>query len=342
MSAAKPAPHGERILCIAPRWLGDAIFSLPAVDALRRRFPGADIDVLARIEFAGLLSASGRFRAVHALRAGAGRLRRLGFHAALRREAYTLAVVFPDSFSAGLGAWLTGAPRRVGRVGDGRGPLLTLRLPRRPPRGARHVVDEYLALAESCGGVAEGPQRIPALDFPEAGRLESERLFQERWPQARRRIALCPTAAYGPAKRWPLEHWGALADDLKARGFDPAFFCAPHESASVAFLAQGRSLPLLSPSLVGLAACFAACEAVVANDSGSLHLAAALGVPSLGIYGSTDVRWTGPRGPRTRALSLNLECSPCFARDCPLGHLNCLHRLTPDRVTEALLQELSR
>lgn len=331
----------ERILCVAPHWVGDSLFFLPAVDALRRRFPSAALDLLAKPGIAALHRDSGRFGAVHALPPAAGRLERFRAHWGLRAQGYGLALVFPDSFSAALAAALSGARERVGRAGEGRSWLLTLRLP--PRRRDRHVVDEYLDLARACGAEAGPGERRPQLSPSPAGVEERQRLFREHGLGQGLLVGLCPTSAYGPAKQWPAAHWAALARRLAALRYQPAFLCAPAELEAVAPLArEAGGLPLLAPSLPGLAACLAACEAVVANDSGPLHLAAAVGARALGLYGPVDPRWSGPLGPRAEALYRGLDCSPCHARACPLGHHDCLQGLAVEAVLEAFQALLKR
>jgi heptosyltransferase-2 len=333
----------ERVLCVAPNWVGDSVFFLPAVDALRRRFARAEFGLLAKPGIAALLKDSGRFQRIHALPPGGGRLRRLAAYWALRREAYGLAVVFPDSFSAALGAALSGSRVRAGRRDEGRSFLLTpgFTLARRTRRS--HVVDEYLALAEACGAEAGAAERNPRLIPPAAGQEEGQRLFREHGLGQGLLVGLCPTSAYGPAKQWPAGHWSALAAELKRRRFTVALFCAPAERDAVRAIAEAAGgVPVLAPSLGGLAACLQACEAVVANDSGPLHLAAAVGARCLGLYGPVDPKWSGPRSPRAEALSLNLACSPCHARVCPLGHHDCLRTLGVERVLEAFEGVLKR
>jgi heptosyltransferase-2 len=337
------ALKADRVLCVAPHWVGDSLFFLPAVDALRRRFPQASFGLLAKAGIAGLLKESGRFQRVHALPAGAGRWDRFLAHWRLRDEGYDLAVVFPDSFSSALAAFLAGASVRVGRSGEGRSFLLSRGL-RLPPRTRRtHVVDEYLALVEACGASAGPEERVPTLPLSPEGMEERQRLFREHGLEGNGLlIALCPTTAYGSSKQWPLEHWGALAQELKRRRFKVALFCAPAERPDMEALARKAGAPLLAPGLAGLAACLRSCEALVANDSGSLHLAAAVGARCLGLYGSSDPGWSGPRSPRAEALYLGLDCSPCYARTCPLGHHNCLETLSVDQALEGLMRVLKR
>jgi heptosyltransferase-2 len=331
----------RRILCMAPNWVGDSLFFLPAVDALRKNFPQARVDVLARPSIAGLLRDAGRFEQVHVLPA-AGRWARFWAAWRLRDQSYDLAVVFPDSFAAAMTAFLTGAAFRVGRRGEVRAALLSWGFRLKPRDRRRHVVDEYLDLAVACGASAE--ERQPKLAPSTAGVEERQRLFRESGMEKGLLIGLCPTSAYGPAKEWPRDHWVSLAAELRARRFQVAFFCAPNELDRVAPLAReaGGGIPVMTPTLAGLAACLAACEAVIANDSGPLHLAAAVGARCLGLYGPVDPQWSAPVSPRAEWLYRRLDCSPCYARVCPLGHHDCLQGIAPPQVLESLNGILKR
>ncbi|HTB33434.1 MAG TPA: lipopolysaccharide heptosyltransferase II [bacterium] len=335
----KPA----KVLVVAPQWVGDSLFFLPAVDALRRRFPQAGFTLLAKAAIAALHKDSGRFEAVAALPPGAGRLDRFRAHWRLRDQGFDLAVVFPDSFSSALAAFLSGVKVRVGRRGQGRAWLLSPGY-RLPPRLRQdHVVDEYLALALACGAPLDPAARSPKLAPPAAGVEERARLFRENGLGAGLLVGLCPTSAYGPAKEWPAGHWVELARRLVERRFSVAFFCAPNELERVGSLATAAGgLPLLAPGLPGLAACLQACEVVVANDSGPLHLAAAVGARAVGLYGPVSPRWSAPLSARAESIYLGLECSPCHAKVCPLGHHRCLQDLSVDRVLETFDQVLKR
>ncbi len=335
--------HPERVLAIAPNWAGDSLFFLPAVDALKRRYPKARFDVLAKPGIAALLKDSGRFDQVHAVTVGAGRWGRFWALWKLRDQRYDLAVVFPDSFSTALAAFLSGATIRVGRQGEGRSVFLSWGFRVAPRTRQKHVVDEYLELA-AAAGAAPDAERQPTLPVSTAGVEERQRLFRENQMEKGLLIGLCPTSAYGPAKQWPAQHWSELARELKARRFQVAFFCAPNEIEQVAPIAReaGFGLPVLTPTLPGLAACLAACEAVVANDSGPLHLAAAVGARCLGLYGPVDPKWSAPISARGDWLYAGLECSPCHARVCPLGHHKCLQDMLPEQVLNSLTGLLKR
>ena len=244
--------HPDRILVIAPHWVGDSLFFLPAVDALRQRYPQARIDLLAKPSIAALLKDSGRFALVHSVAAGLGRLARFWAHWRLREQRYDLAIIFPDSFSTALAAFLTGATVRAGRRGEGRSIFLSWGFRLAPRQRQKHVVDEYLELAVACGA-AEQSARQPTLAVSTTGVEERQRLFRENGMEKGLLIGLCPTSAFGPSKQWPPEHWSALARELKARRFQVAFFCAPNELDQVAPMARaaGAGFPVLAPSLPG-------------------------------------------------------------------------------------------
>jgi heptosyltransferase-2 len=205
----------------------------------------------------------------------------------------------------------------------------------------------YLALAtvatagEQPGGavaaLAAAP-RQPSAPTPEptlhitAGAASAARLqygLPERW------IALCPGAEYGPAKQWPVEHYAALARLAQQQDYTVAMLGAPRDAQT------GEAIAAQAPGSINLCgatqlseaiALLAGCSGAVCNDSGLMHVAAALGRPTVGVYGSTDPRHTPPAAHRSAAIWLQLDCSPCFERICPLGHLNCLRGITPEQT----------
>ena len=152
-------------------------------------------------------------------------------------------------------------------------------------------------------------------------------------------LALCPGAEYGPAKRWPEEHYARVARDRLDAGWQVWLLGSERDQAVTAAIAAqspgvvdiaGRTSLAQAVDLLSLA------RAVVSNDSGLMHVAAAVGVPVIALYGSSDPNYTPPLSARARILSLGLECSPCFRRECPLGHLNCLRQLPPEQVIAVL------
>jgi heptosyltransferase-2 len=166
-----------------------------------------------------------------------------------------------------------------------------------------------------------------AADAARAARLQFG--LPERW------IALCPGAEYGPAKQWPVEHYAALARLAQQQGYGVAILGAPRDAPTgeaIATQAPGALNLCGATQLTDAIALLADCSGAVSNDSGLMHVAAALGRPTVGVYGSTDPRHTPPAAHRSATVWLQLDCSPCFARTCPLGHLNCLRGVAPEHV----------
>jgi heptosyltransferase-2 len=335
-----PALNPESVLVIAPNWVGDSIFMLPAVSALRRHFVTAKIGLLARPSILALHRGSRAFDAFEALDISS-RSARFASHWRLRPRHYDVALLFPPSFSSALGAFLSGAKLRLGRSGEGRGIFINRLLPK--ARRDRHVSEEYLDLARLAGAEPDEGDRMPRLALTSEGIEEQKRLFAgQGLPEGAALVALCPTSAFGPSKCWGGEKFAALARLLRLRGLQPCLFGAPSELAQLEPIAEAAGgLPILLPGLAGLAACLAVSGAVVANDSGPLHIAAALGARCVGIYGPVDPKWSAPLSERCRVLYSSESCSPCFKPVCPLGHHNCMAHISPEAVLGALEELLS-
>jgi heptosyltransferase-2 len=335
----------EKILLIAPSWVGDSIHFLPAVAALRRGRAGSQVCLAARPGICELHAANPLFDRLLPLPAAATRGQRLAFYFGLRRERFSLALAFPNSFSAGLSAFLSGARQRLGRPGQGRRWLLTQWAPLKPDDRSRPVAEEYLDLALLAGGEAHPEDLKPRLPLTQSGVEEQNRIFREAGlSQDAALVALCPTSAYGEAKCWPQEHWASLARLLKERRYQPLLLGAPSEIGSLRGVAAaaGGGIACLTPRLPGLAACAAKVQAVVANDSGPLHVAAAVGARCVGLFGPISPAWSAPASPKAHALYHALACSPCYARVCPLGHQDCLRKMEPAEVLEEVLKVMRR
>lgn len=335
------ALNPRSILVVAPNWVGDSIFMLPALSALRRRFPGASISLLAKPSIAALHRASPLIDAFEVLE-GSGRMGRFASQLRLRKKRFDMALVFPPSFSSALGAFLGGAKIRVGRKGQGRGLFLNRRLP--VADRMRHVSDEYMDLARAAGAQPQNEDKSVRLPLTQEGAEEQSRLFREQGLQSGPQlVALCPTSAFGPSKCWPSSKFSALALELKKQRFQPYLLGAPSELAALKPMAEAAGgLPILLPGLPGLAACLAASGVVVANDSGPLHVAAAVGARCVGLYGPVDPKWSSPLSHRAQLLYTAESCSPCFQPVCPLGHHACMENISADSVFSAVQELLKR
>jgi heptosyltransferase-2 len=285
---------------LAPEGLGDVFRLSPDVDETVELAPGGEVD-------------------------------------ALRAGGYDLAVLGPTSFGAAWRAFRAGV-RAAGFATGLRGPLLARRLPGGEHRRGRHQVENYRALAGLVGSAR--PDDEPCVRLDDAWR----RAALGRWPRdGRRRVALQPGATFGPAKRWPAARFGRVASDLAATGHDVAVLGGPKDAEPVAetIAAAGGAARDLSGSFrVGeLAALLESADLLVTNDTGPMHLAAAVGTRCLAVFGSTSPEWTGPRGAGHRVLRNPVPCSPCFQRGCRIG-FPCLEGVAADRVTRGAARML--
>ncbi len=323
-------------LVVAPQWIGDAVMAEPLLAALARR--GETLTVAALPWVAPAFRAMPQVSEIVELPFAHGRLdwaarRRV---AATLRHRFDAAYVLPNSIKSALLPWLAGVPRRVGYQGEGRWLLLDERLAN--PKGRPPMVAFYGALA---GGAFEAGSR-PRLQLDDAvlqaalARVELGR--GAYWTFA-------PGAEYGPAKRWPVEHYAALARSLHdADGAIVALLGSPGEAAlcqAIADAAPGACRLLAGKtSLLEAMALIAASRGLASNDSGLMHVAAGFGVPQVAVFGSTSPEHTPPLNRNARVLwlkdELRLECMPCFERTCRFGHYRCLTEVAPERVLASL------
>ncbi|MCW5576472.1 MAG: lipopolysaccharide heptosyltransferase II, partial [Burkholderiales bacterium] len=261
--------------------------------------------------------------------------RRLGL--SLRAGNYDLAVVLPNSWKSALVPWFAGIPLRRGFRGEARWGLLN-DLRRLDGEALPQMAQRFAALGLPADAALPDPLPNPALESSAAGRRQLlARLGLDAQQPA---VAFCPGAEYGPAKRWPEAHYAALARMLAGRGYAVWLVGSPKDHAvaeAIARDAAGDCSNLCGRTDIAEAAdLLAAARLVVTNDSGLMHVAAAVGRPVVALYGSSSPRFTPPLGADARILSLGLDCSPCFERNCPLGHLRCLNDLSPQRVFAAI------
>lgn len=339
-----------RIVVRAPNWLGDAVMSLPALRALRTRFPRGHLTVHASPQVAGLYSRESCVNEVLVYSARPG----MGDWAGRRQAALELAardfeaaLLLPNSFDSALVVWLAGIPRRIGYRRDLRGVLLTDPVP--PPRRGEippHQRHYYVELLRRVGLAPEVPSNGPILlDGIERAREAG----RERWQRlgiSPAVIGVSPGAAYGGAKRWPPERFAEAAGRLaKETGWAVAVFGSGQESAAAEAVerkAAARGARVLNlagkTTLEEFIELAAACRVFLTNDSGAMHVASALGVPTVAIFGATDPEATGPAGPRARVVREPVACSPCLLRECPIDH-RCMLGVSPEKVAH-VAQEL--
>ena len=329
-----------RILVVAPSWVGDTVLAQPMLKLLRGRHAAPALDVLAPRWTLPLIERMPEVR--HAIENpfAHGELRfaerrRLGRE--LAQERYDQAIVLPNSFKSALVPFLAGIPVRTGYVGELRYGLLNdaRRLDRKQ---LPQIAQRYAALGLPRREALRLPLPALGLRVDEAGRRAVlEKLGLERQRPA---AALCPGAEYGPAKRWPARYFAELAQGIAARGCAVWLIGSSNDAgigAEIAQAAGGACRNLCGATALGEAIdLLASTSLVVSNDSGLMHVAAALGKPLIALYGSSSPAFTPPLSPSAQILKLDLPCSPCFQRECPLGHFNCMMQLAPDRVLAAV------
>lgn len=324
----------ERILIVAPSWVGDAILSEPLVALLREPLEPAIVDVLAPPWCAPVYARMRGVRSIIPHPIGHGEIRlgeRRALAHSLRDSGYTRAFVLPSSFKSALIPWFARIPRRIGYVGEAR--LLLLTDPRRLDTHALpRLVDRFVALAAAPGEIAP-ISPIPTLVPNAANAAEAMRNLGLA---TRRPVAVfCPGAEFGPAKRWPTEHFVSLARRLVDSGYTVWLIGSENDRAVADRVAEavpdvrnacgrtdlGTAIDLLAQARV-----------VVSNDSGLMHAAAAVGRPLVALFGSSSPEFTPPLSPLARIARIKIECSPCFQRECPLGHFKCMRELSPNVV----------
>jgi heptosyltransferase II len=341
----------QRILVRSTNWVGDAVMSLPALEALRARFPRAEIVLLSKPWVSELYwhhPAVNRQIIYKPKGEHRGPLGFLKLVREIRAERFDAALLFQNAFQAAWMAWLARIPLRIGYARDGRGLLLHDAIEPPPAAAYGHQVHYYLQLLFRADIITK-PHPVEEIRL----RLtDAERTWATRKIDAlglggpRFLVGLAPGAAFGPAKRWLPERFGGLADRLiGALNADVLIFGSAAERPLAEKIASSmKHTPAIAAgetSLRQLLALMARCRLIIANDSGPMHLAAALGIPLVAIFGSTDERATGPLGSRVRVVKRGVECSPCGRRECPID-FRCMADLSVEEVYRVTLEAVKR
>ncbi len=323
------------VLVVGPSWVGDTVLSQPLLRLFKDRHPGAQIDYLAPPWTLPLLARMPEVRAGIENPFGHGALQfaaRRKFGRSLRAGGYDQAIVLPNSFKSALIPWFANIPVRSGFRGEARWGLLN-DLRRLDAQALPQMAQRFAALALSAGTALPDLQ-TPALTSSTAN--QDALLARLQLDRSKPAIAFCPGAEYGPAKRWPVAHFAALARDLATRGYAVWLIGSPKDHAVADAIAQASNDACFNlcgkTSIAEAVDLLAAARLTITNDSGLMHVAAAVGRPLVALFGSSSPQFTPPLSTQARIVSLGVECSPCFARNCPLGHFKCLNDLAPERV----------
>lgn len=313
-----------RILVVAPNWIGDALMAQPLLARLHEKMPGLQLDVLAPEWVAPVARRMPEVAEVIAVpfRHGGLQLRsRWRIGRGLRGRGYQQAIVLPNTWKSALVPFFAGIPLRTGYVGESRYGLLNLLYKKKNASMVLH----YATLSEPPGKEVPQPLPQPCLRAVPA-QIEATR---EKFGLAGRYAVLCPGAEYGPAKRWP--YFRQLSERMGMR----AVILGAANDAEAARGIPGRNLAG-ETTLDQAIDLIAGADFVVSNDSGLMHIAAALGRPQVALFGSSSPLHTPPLSAAARVLWLRVECSPCFQRECPLGHFRCMREMTVDLVLQEI------
>lgn len=335
-----------KILIVGPAWLGDMVMAQSLFRLLHSENPGVEIDVLAAPALRAVLE---RMPEVHRLidlpfaHGELALLRRWQLGSSLRSAGYDRAIVLPNSWKSALIPFAARIPQRTAWRGEYRYGLLN-DLRHLDPARYPLMVERFMALGLAKDAPLPSTYPFPKLETNSENRIKTLQKFQ--LDLAKPIIAVCPGAAFGPAKRWPIEYFGELAQALLAEGKQVWLFGGPAEmtlTAEIQTATQhacqdfaGRSSLSETIDLLSYA------SQVITNDSGLMHIAAALERPLTALYGASSPRFTPPLSTSADILKLDLACQPCFQRTCPLKHFRCMRDLTPSLVLEHLKKNHAR
>jgi len=354
MAYASSPQDAQRILVRAANWIGDALISLPALETLREHLPSAEIVLVAKPWVSEIYwhfpasirlmtyDPNGQHRGWRGLEKLIGEI---------MQERFDAAVLFQNAFLAAWMAWRARIPVRIGYAREGRSALLTDAV-EVPPRGAYgHQAHYYLQLLFRAG-LIERPEPARPLEELRLVLRDAEKTWARRRLELlglggpRFLVGLNPGASFGPAKRWPPERFAALADRLiGALHADVLIFGSPAEVPLAESVASSmRRMPTVVAGKTTLSqwmALLAECRLVVTNDSGPMHMAAALGLPLVAIFGSTDEQATGPLSSRARVIKREVACSPCGLRECPID-FRCMASVSVEDVFKEIMRLLEQ
>jgi heptosyltransferase-2 len=340
----------NRILIIAPNWIGDAVMSQTLLANLKTIYPQSQIDVLASPWVAPIYRACSEVHQVIEARLEHKQLQwgsRRQLARQLELNQYTTCFVLPNSLKSALIPWLANIPLRIGYRGEMRFGLINLALDNPSKVNRPPMANHYLALVN----VLEHSQEIdinkpvdPKLNISHAAKESIGVKLQAASIKEKSIYVLCPGAEYGATKRWPADHFATLAQQLIASEPDAYVILLggkDDQALGESIRTQAKNGSQIhnwcgKTSLDEAIALIGMSKALISNDSGLMHIGAALKVPQVAIFGSSDPHHTPPLSDKAKVLWLNLACSPCHKRECPLGHLKCLKDILPTTVLNAI------
>lgn len=340
----------KKILIISPAWVGDIVIAQALFKYLKRECPEKTLDIIAPKWTHGLLSAMPEINKIMDMPIGHSQIelkQRWQIGKALRNKSYDQAIVLPNSWKSALIPFAARIPLRTGWRGELRFGLLNdwqvLNKKKLPL-----MVQRFLALGVTSGITGERIDWEPYMPRLQTNAIQIKQTLAHLSLSLSNKslLVLCPGAAYGPAKRWPTEYFAEVANSKHKEGWQICLLGSKNDqpiAESIKKLTQNTCIDLMGKtSLKQALDILSLATVVITNDSGLMHCAAALNRPLIALYGSSSPAFTPPLTAQKRVLSLNLSCSPCFQRECPLLHFNCLKQLKPKQVLDALHDLINR
>ena len=339
----------QGILIIAPNWIGDAVMTQPLLATLKSQYPASRIDVLASTWVAPIYRACSEVN--HVIEANFqhkqlqwGLRKQLAND--LRLRGYQACFILPNSLKSALIPWMANIPFRIGYRGELRFGLINIALNNPSKINRPPMVEHYLALSQllSDEETLAAKTLTPKLNVSSSAKQSIDKKLSDANIDSKSVFIFCPGAEYGPTKRWPASHFAELANHLAQQLPNANIILlgskSDHELAE-AILQQSQDSVKIhnwcgNTSLDEAIALIGLAKVVVSNDSGLMHIAAALKTPQIAIFGSSDPAHTPPLSENAKVIWLNLPCSPCHKKECPLGHLKCLNDILPQQVLATL------
>lgn len=330
----------KKILVRVPNWIGDAVMCLPALSRLNSLYKNGDITVLAKTKVVPIFLNNPDVKAIieyddkAAHRGLKGRFRLSG---EIKEKGFDLAILFQNSFDAAFLAFLSRIPERAGYARDLRGGLLTRPIPVSKEIKKKHQACYYLNIIDALGPAGTNGSPTPRIYLSGDEKAWAEEFLKKNGLRDAVLAGVAPGASYGPAKRWaPESYAGVLTELSKHYGAVPIIFGGGEDAEVCKRVSEGVRVKHLnlagSVSLRQSMSLLENLKVFITNDSGPMHISAALGVPTVAIFGSTDPTLTGPLGEYTKVITKNAECSPCFDRACRFKHYKCLTSIEPQEV----------
>lgn len=325
-----------KILVRSPNWVGDGVMSLPALMGIKSAFPGAEISILAKPWVADIFrgfSPPDKIIFYESPGKHQGFTGKMLLAQKLRKEKFDLAILFPNSFESALIAYLARIPKRAGYNTDGRGLLLTHPVPAAEKKKG-HQIDYYLKLIDYLGFPI--PTRLPRLEITADQATWAHQKLKSLGINKEPLIGVTPGSFYGPAKQWPIEKFTKLSEMvIESLGARIIILGSQDDRPIAQKILQARQKMGYDftgqTTLAEAMALIRQCRLMITNDSGLMHVAAALQVPLVAIFGSTDPRHTAPLGEHCRVIRKALPCSPCFKPKCP-RNMECMEAISVAEV----------